>query len=372
LPGHPKGLKSHKKKILFLVPYPLGLAPSQRFRFEQYFAALESAGFGLNVRCFFTASNWKIFYSPGRPIQKAMALFYGFARRVADLARLPGCDRVFIHREATPLGPPWFEWVTAKIFRKKIIYDFDDAIWLTDRAHETRLLKSLKWRSKVRAICTWSHKISCGNDFLKAYALRFNAGSVLNPTTVDTEHCHFRGQRRASKIKNEKEVIIGWTGSHSTLKYLNTIGPVLRQIEMQYPDVSFLVIADAPPDLNLQRLQFIPWNPATEMEDLLNIDIGIMPLPNEEWTKGKCGFKGLQYMALGIATVMSAVGVNPEIILHGHNGFLARSDDDWVTFLSRLIEQPNLRHDLGACGQHTVEQRYSVQSNTRNFLSLFE
>jgi len=356
-------------KILFLVPYPLQQAPSQRFRFEQYFHILENAGHQIQTQSFLSERNWKLFSNRGKPLHKVLTLIRGFLRRIYALLITPSHDYIFIHREVTPLGPPVFEWITAMILRKKIIYDFDDAIWLTDRPNESFLLRSLKWRSKVKSICWWSHKISCGNRYLQIYARQFNQYAIINPTTVDCENIH--SPAKVHPKTNHEKIIIGWTGSRSTLKYLHTIEELLQQIESEFDQVSFVVIADQPPLLNLKRLEFIPWSAQTEIDDLSKIDIGIMPLPDDEWTKGKCGFKALQYMALEIPAVVSNVGVNSEMISQGVEGFLCATQEEWLTSLRMLITHADMRYAMGKNGRNKVVTDYSVSSNSTNFLSFF-
>lgn len=299
-----------------------------------------------------------------------MAVIKGFVKRFRVLFFAAPYDLIFIHREAAPLGPPLLEWIIEKMLRKKIIYDFDDAIWLTDRVNEPSLLKALKYRNKVKQICRWSDTVSCGNAYLAHYARQFNKKVVINPTTIDCETMHNPALFVVKKKTNK--VVIGWTGSHSTLKYLVLLEPVLQKLEDQFEQVSFLVIADQRPQLQLNRLDFIIWNPQTEVEDLLNIDIGIMPLPEDEWAKGKCGFKALQYMALEIPAVISPVGVNTEIITEGVEGFLCRTDEEWSLALRKLILDKTLRDALGKRGRQKVVNHYSVSSNTARFLSLFE
>lgn len=358
-------------KILFLIPYPCQEAPSQRFRFEQYFQLLSKNGHSFEIQSFIAAKNWKVFYSEGRIFQKGLLLLTGFLRRIGALFLLGRFDFIFIHREVTPIGPPVFEWIIAKIFRKKIIYDFDDSIWLTDKTNEPWLEKLLRWRSKVGGICKWSYKISSGNSYLSTYARGFNENVVINPTTIDTESLH-DGESKLFSSKDNKNIIIGWTGSHSTLKYLFLIEPVLQKIEKTYNQIRFLVIADRKPKLSLQRLDFLLWNKENEAENLLLMDIGIMPLPDDEWAKGKCGFKALQYMSMEIPCVVSPVGVNTTIVEHGVTGFLAKTEKEWLASLTALIEDNLLRKRLGHAGRKKVVDHYSVTSNQRNFLSLFE
>lgn len=354
--------------ILFLVPYPLKESPSQRFRFEQYFEFLSKEGHIWTTQSFLDSHNWRLFFKIGKPHKKALTLLKGFGKRIVILFQLHRYDMVFVHREVTPVGPPVFEWIISKVFRKKIIYDFDDAIWLTDRNNEPWWLSLIKWRSKVKKICQWSHRVSCGNEYLRNYAHQFNTNTIYNPTTIDTSRLHTLASKSGI---NKERITIGWTGSHSTLKYLDALVPVISRLEKKYL-IRFLVIADRQPYLPLSTMEFRPWNPETEIEDLRDIDIGIMPLPDDEWSKGKCGFKALQYMALEIPTVAANVGINPSIIEHGVDGFLATTDREWEECLVSLISDSDLRTSLGKNGRVKVIQRYSVDSNVKVFLSLFE
>lgn len=357
-------------RILFLVPYPLRQSPSQRFRFEQYLALLKVQGHAVQIQSFLPTDKWRLFYRSGHSVSKALMVVNGFIKRAGVLFTLGRYDRIFIHREAAPVGPPLIEWFIGRVLRKKIIYDFDDAIWLTDKKNERWLEHTLRSRSKVASVCTWSHIISCGNEYLRQYALRFNRNALLNPTTIDTENIHNRA-RHSPTARVSDRVVIAWTGSHSTLKYLYLLEGVLRHIQQQFTEVDLVVIADIPPKMDLPRIIFRPWSSETEISDLIDADIGIMPLPDDEWSKGKCGFKALQYMALEIPAVASDVGVNPEIIKDGVNGRLCSNDEHWLTALEELIIDPVLRKKLGSAGRKTVVDRYSVISNSDNFLSLF-
>lgn len=355
-------------RIFFIIPYPLKEAPSQRFRFEQYFTLLEKAGHHYQTQSFLSTKNWKLFFRPGQPVKKMAALIKGYLKRISVLWVSTKFDLIFIHREAAPLGPPVFEWILSRVLHKKIIYDFDDAIWLTDKKNESQFLQSLKWRNKVATICKWSYKISCGNEYLRQFAQQHNKQAFLNPTTIDIENLH--RLYKHEKIVNKK-VIIGWTGSHSTIKYLNDIEPILQVLENEYPQLEYWIIADKPTTLKLKSLHFKKWSLETEIADLSQFDIGIMPLPDDEWARGKCGFKALQYMALEIPTVASPVGVNTSIIDHGINGFLCSDEGEWLKVLSLLIQDELKRKQIGKKGREKVLKSYSVESNTVNFLSLF-
>ena len=359
------------KKILFLVPYPLKESPSQRFRFEQYFALLSEKGFTFEIHSFLKSNNWRLFFKPGKLLRKASILFIGFIRRLLLLLRARRFDFIFIHREVTPVGPPIFEWLLSQLLQKKIIYDFDDAIWLADKKDEAWYLRFVKWRRKVGAICRWSYKVSSGNVYLASFAKQYNSNVVVNPTTIDTAAVHNPSLFPTEKSKKQG-IVIGWTGSHSTLKYLVGSAAILSQIEVAFPNVQFMVIADRRPNLRLNNMLFVPWSYESEIQDLLSIDIGIMPLPNDKWTKGKCGFKALQYMALKIPAIASPVGVNNQIIDHGINGFLCSTPEEWSSALTKLIKDKELRQQMGEHGRNKVIDHYSVESNSSLFLKLFE
>ncbi len=358
-----KGNKS--VSVVFLCPYPLGSAPSQRFRYEQYLPLLAKSGMSYEVYSFLDERTWQILYRRGNTFQKARGLLLGFFRRISHLYHSRRADIIFIHREATPLGPPWVEWWLANIFRRAIVYDFDDAIWLADRSSVNTGADLIKWRRKVPQICRWSHRVSAGNAYLASFAGEHTRRVTVNPTTIDTVYCHNRLQQQTSP-----RPAIGWTGSHSTLKYLERLVPVLQQLERAHT-FRLVVIANRPPEWSLASLDFIPWQQATEIDDLLRIHIGLMPLPDDRWAQGKCGFKALQYMALGIPALVSPVGVNAEIIEHGVEGFHCTTDEDWYQYLSALLTDAAQRKRMGRAGRKKVEAQYSVRSNAANFLSLF-
>lgn len=356
--------------IVFLFPYPLGESPSQRFRFEQYFHLLKTQSIPYKCYSFWSERTWRILYLPGKRLDKLIGFMEGCCRRLYALAEVSKADFVFIHRECLPVGPPIFEWMIARVLRKKIIYDFDDAIWLTNTSSENKIATLLKWHGKVKSICRWSYKVSCGNAFLAEFARSFNKNVIVNPTTIDTAHLHNPARYHLKKVTST--VTIGWTGSHSTLKYLKIIEPVLQKIEHENQEVRVIVIADKKPSLSLRTLQFIPWKKEREIEDLLQIDIGVMPLHDDIWSKGKCGFKALQYMALKIPALVSPVGVNTQIIDHNVNGFLCSTEEEWYSYLKKMIEDSSLRKLFGANGRKKIIERYSVTSNSPAFLSLFQ
>lgn len=352
-------------KVLFVVPYRIGKAASQRFRVEQFLPFLQKNDIKYKIVPFWDETTWAVLYREGHLLQKVFGTIKGFLKRLVLLTELSHYDFIFIHREATPVGPPWFEWIASNVSSKKLIFDFDDAIWLENTSVENRQAAKFKQHSKTANLCRWSYKVSAGNTFLQSYALQFNRQVIFLPSTVDLVS-------KYDKLKNQEteKVVIGWTGSHSTLPYLKLVEPVLQRLEETYT-FEFVVIADKAPSLNLRSLLFIPWSSETEIEDLLRFNIGVMPLPDTEWAKGKCAFKALQYMALGIPAVASAVGANTEAVINGETGYTCTTEQEWYDSLKLLITSSELRTKLGEAGRARVAAKYALQVHEQTFLSLF-
>jgi glycosyltransferase involved in cell wall biosynthesis len=355
-----------KSSILFIVPYPEHKAPSQRFRVELFEPYLQKDLVPYHVAPFMDVNTWEKLYKHGSILQKTWGIFKGYIKRIKTIfLDVPQYEYIFIHREAAPLGPPIFEWIIAKVWKKKIIYDFDDAIWIPNTSAANKLAAWFKCFWKVRYICKWSYKISAGNNFLCHYARQYNSNVSLMPTCVDMEKQH-----KETKTHTNKKPIVGWTGSHSTLAYIDTIIDVIRALQNEI-DFTFLIIANKRPDLNLKDWQYIEWNEATEIDDLLKMDIGIMPLEADAWSEGKCGFKIIQYLSLGIPAIASPVGVNKIILQDNFNGFLCSSPAEWRNKIKTLIEDSDLRKNLGEAGQQKIAANYSIQSQLPIFFNLF-
>lgn len=328
--------------------------------------AIRNEGFEIEFEPFLSEKDWAPLYKQGSFARKGFSMLRSFWKRFLLMFRIRRFDYIFIHREASMIGPPIFEFIIAKILRKKYIYDFDDAIWLPNYSQSNARFHRLKAYGKIKKIIKWADKVTVGNSFLKDYALSFNSNVTIVPTTIDLENVH------NLKTKHEEGIVrIGWTGSHTTMEYLPLLVPTLKELEKEHP-IKFRVISNHPPEIELDCLEYIEWNKETEIKDLAEIHIGVMPLQDSVWAKGKCGFKGLQYMALHIPSVMSNVGVNPEIIDNGTNGFICETPDDWKQVLLKLIKDVKLRQNIGSAGHETVKDRYSVAANTSKYLALFE
>lgn len=336
-------------RVLALVPYPARRAPGQRFRIEQWAPLLAKEGVQVELSPFLDDGAMDVLYAPGRVPAKAAGVLRGFARRIRQLPRLAGFDVAYVYREAV-LGPAWVERAVAR--RLPVVYDFDDAIYLPATSDANARLSFLKDPRKVDELCALASHVTVGNEHLAAFARRHARQVTVIPSTIDTEQYVPRPRTHAARP------VIGWTGSPTTLPYLLAMLPALRQLRNRM-DFELRVIGGRLEDGALD-VTCVPWNAESEVDDLRALDVGLMPLADDEWTRGKCGMKALQYMALGIPPVVSPVGVNTAIVRHGVNGMHARTDDEWIAGLLALGRDPALRERLGRAARRIVEQEYSA------------
>lgn len=347
-------------KVLFLVPYPTQGA-SNRYRVEQYLPYLKREGIKYSLRPFWTDFAYRSLYKNGRYFSKLFFFICGTISRIFQIFGIIRYDMVFIHREAYPIGGAFFETIIS-ILKKPIIFDFDDAIFLPASSRPNNFIERFKNPNKVVSIIRRSKYVISGNSFLANFALHYNHSVVVIPTPIDTDKYFPTARKPADKI------IIGWIGSATTVAFLEPMRGIFTSLSRQFPDIRFKIVGG---DFSIDGLSNIvtkPWSIEDEIDDLKGFDIGIMPMPENDWTNGKCGFKAILYMSMGIPCVCSAVGMNKEIIKEGVNGFLANTQEEWVEKLSCLVADPKLRQRLGAEGRRTVEERYSLRANAPKFL----
>jgi glycosyltransferase involved in cell wall biosynthesis len=344
-------------KILFITRYPKE-AGSERYRIHQFLPYLERAGFACTVRTFATAKLFQAIQS-GRVLIQLLHAPYCCVRRALDLVNVSQFDAVVMEREAFPFFTPMVEKMVLRR-QPKVIFDFDDAIHIghkNTRGAKYPGIYKLKYGAGVNEVLRHCAHVIAGNRTLAQHALQFNSQVSIMPTVVDVDQYSYRAPRAANDF-----ITIGWIGSRSTSPYLLEIEPALRRIGEAHPGkIRFRLYGDPKCKLNLPNFESLPFSLASEVEDLRTIDIGIMPVPDNEWTRGKCSFKAVQYMALGIPTVASPVGMATELIQHNANGFHARTSEEWFEALSLLVEDIQLRRRFAEAGRKTVETRYSLQ-----------
>ena len=354
------------KKILFIASHRKDRAPGQRFRFEQYFDYLESQGFQCELSHIISEKDDKMLYKPGNYFKKFLFIVRAWQKRAKDKARAGEFDIIFIAREALLTRSMHFERAFSRS-KAKVVFDFDDSIWLTNVSAANQWFKFLKGPGKTPHLIGMADLVTAGNQYLADYARPYNEEIRIVPTTIDTE------MYQRIELPKQEQVCIGWSGSITTIQHFELALPFLKKIKEKYGDkVTFKVIGDGSYRQEELGIQGLPWTSESEVRELSGIDIGIMPLPDSEWAKGKCGLKGLQYMALSIPTLMSPVGVNTEIIQDGENGYLAKATEEWVEKISALIESPELRQKMGAAARQTVLDKYSVEANKSLYLQCFQ
>lgn len=353
-------------KILFVASHRPDRSPAQRFRFEQYLSYLKSNGFDYDFSYLINAEDDKIFYAPGNLHNKLIIFLKSALRRFRDVWNAGDYDLIFVQREAFMTGSSFFEKQFSKS-KAKLIFDFDDAIWYHDVSEANKKFGWLKDPSKTGRIIGLSDLVIAGNQYLSDYASGFNNRVIIIPTTIDTDE-----YKPVQVSKTADKIVIGWSGSITTIRHFELAIPFLKLLKEKYGSlIDIRVIGDGNYKNEELGIKGIAWKKEDELKELSAFDIGIMPIPDDDWSKGKCGLKGLQYMALEIATVMSPVGVNSAIIRNGENGFLASTTEQWVKCIGQLIEDASLRKQLGSNARKTVIENYSVESQKDVYLSEF-
>ncbi|MDP2905981.1 MAG: glycosyltransferase family 4 protein [Candidatus Omnitrophota bacterium] len=349
-------------KILFILPYPTE-GPSNRYRVEQYLPFLTENGIKWRLRPFISSGFYKMLYSRGHNFRKLAYFIISCAKRFADIFRANKYDIVFIHIEAFPFGPPLLEMLF-RFMGKKIIFDFEDAIYLSSGKGMFKWLKNpKKFYLNLRLS---SRVIVCNNYLLNSLSM-YNPGITVIPTSIDTAKFKVKDHRQTNN-----KILIGWIGSHTTLPCLKQIVPVLQELSKKY-EFDFKIIGGGCrvsfPGVSVLNQK---WTLEEEVANFQGLDIGVYPLPDNEWALAKTPFKTIQYMAVGVPVVASSVGGNKEIIRDGVNGFLAASGQEWINKLSLLIEDAGLRRKIGLEGRRTVEEKYSLKINAPKFLEVMQ
>jgi glycosyltransferase involved in cell wall biosynthesis len=247
------------------------------------------------------------------------------------------------------------------------IFDFDDAIYVRKPRRLGEAADDSPWRKrKFTATCRWVDVVAAGNDVLAGAARPAARAIAILPTSIDT------AAYLPTSATAAEPPTIAWIGSPENLVYLEMIRPALGRLTSRYPTLRMRVICSRFPDWSEVAIERIAWSSATEAQALAAAHIGVMPLTDDEWARGKCAFKLLQYMAAALPCVASPVGANTEAVIHGFNGFHARSVDEWERNLDVLIRSPELRASFGANGRAHVESRYAMRAYQGRYLELLQ
>ena len=250
-------------------------------------------------------------------------------------------------------------------FSRHRVFDVDDAIYVRKPRRLGELPDESAWRKqKFAATCRWVDAVAAGNDVLAGVARGAAREVAVLPTSIDV------ASYQPTHARSSDPPTIAWIGSPENLIYLELIRPALARLSKRHPTLRLRVICSAFPDWSDVKVEAMPWSSASEAQSLAGAHIGVMPLTDDAWSRGKCAFKLLQYMAAALPCVASPVGANTEAVLDGINGFHASDVDEWERSLEKLIESPALRASFGARGRSHVEERYSMRSYRANYLTL--
>jgi L-malate glycosyltransferase len=353
-------------RILILCPYPQGIAAAQRLKYEQYLDDWRAAGFDVTVSSFMDRTLWDVAYKPGHAFAKAIGTIRGHLRRLRDLAQIRKYDIVYISMWVTPFGTSWLERL-ARAWAKRIVYDIEDNL-LTDEGAPRGLRQRLKGRGKTRFLLERADHVLTASPFMvDRYRSINNVGAVtLIYPSVDTDT--FRPREGPSR---EDKPVIGWTGTFSSRPYLDLLAPVLQELARRI-DYKLIVIGNFDYDLPGVDLEVLTWSREDEVEQMQRLDIGLYPLPNDDWALGKAGLKVIQYMAFGLPSVSTAVGTATLQVTDGVDGFLVTSEAEWLEVLERLCRDPELRARVGKAGRLEAVARYSRQATSSQYLAVIQ
>lgn len=348
-------------RILALPKYGTAAA-SMRQRLGQYAPYLEAAGYSVEIAPFLENSYIERINQRRKPDPVALARAY--AKRALALRRAKRFDAIWLAYESFPYLPGFAESLVLRSGRP-VLLDFDDAIFHQYDNHRSPFVRRLLGR-KLQPLMRGAAICAPGNAYLADYARRFCPDVRILPTVVDTAVYRPALARAAGA-----PVMIGWIGTPSTWNFVKPLVPLLQRLARR-PDVRVKIVGagrlEAPP----AGLDFVEWREHREIADIQSMDIGIMPLPDEPWARGKCGYKLIQYGACGLPVVSSPVGVNAEIVRDGETGFNAVTPDDFEAALERLIGDAALRMRLGAAGRARVEADYSLARHAPRFVQMFD
>lgn len=347
-------------RVLALTKYGAEAA-STRQRLLQFAPFLHRHGIEIDTRPLLD-DDYVRALAEGRRSSRA-GIIASYLKRLGRVATAHSYDLIWIHFEAFPYAPAALERLLS-ITGRPVIVDFDDAIFHMYDRHRSRLVRHLL-SNKLHPLLRLASGVTVGNDYLRHYVERFNPAVTVIPTVVDTD------RYVPVKSANGKPPVVGWIGSPSTWRYMEEVLPDILPT-IQQAGVSFRAVGAGPQAQRWTEIENIPWTEATEIAEVQRMDIGVMPLPEEDWARGKCGYKLIQYMACGLPTIASPVGVNSTIVQQGETGYLASSPDQWKSALEQLLADDDLRRRLGQAGRDRVVNRYSLASQEPRLLRAFE
>lgn len=354
-----------KRKILVICPYPKDVAAGQRLKYEQYFNHWRENNYVITVSSFMDMPMWKSVYTSGNYLKKVFGTLRGYSRRLRDLMRIGNFDLVYVFMWVTPVGMFFFEAVVSAL-SNRLIYDIEDYVIELKRNEFNPFVEIFKSSSKIKYLIKNADHVITSSPFLNEYCLGINKKKVCTYVSSSVDTDRFLPVNRYS---NDRKLTIGWTGTFSSKRYVDLLRNVFHELKKRC-EFRLRIIGDFQYELPGIDLEVIQWSKENEVKDLQGIDIGVYPLVQDDWVMGKSGLKAIQYMAVGIPTVASNVGNTPNIIRHKENGWLVRTDAEWIVALETLIKHHDMRRKIGEAARKTVLGNYSTQVTKSIYLSI--
>jgi glycosyltransferase involved in cell wall biosynthesis len=346
-------------KVLLLSRYGT-LGASSRVRTYQYIPYLKEEGIDVSIAPLFNNKYIESLYEKGT--KKLSIVLSSYFRRLIDLTKIRKYDLLWIEKELFPMLPSWTEELVS-VLKIPYIVDYDDAIFHNYDLNRNILVRSFL-KDKIDIVIRKAAVVVVGNDYLAERALRSGAKKVeYLPSVIDLENYKFSDEFSTDIFK------IGWIGTPSTAKYLKLIQEALNKFCLKH-NAKLILVGSGKINMPGVPLEIKDWKEDTEVNDILGFDVGIMPLPDEPWERGKCGYKLIQYMACGRPVVASPIGVNKRIVEHGINGFLASTNTDWIQALNILRDDSGLRKRMGEVARCKVEAEYCIQRTAPRLIEL--
>lgn len=342
-------------RVLFLTKYGR-LGASSRLRTLQYLPYFQQAGVHISINHLMSSDRLKVRYKKGG--YSLGAVIRAYLERCKVLLGRNQFDLLWIEKEAFPWWPLWLEKLL--LAGKPYVLDYDDAIFHNYDQHRLPIVRRV-FGKRLDGLMANSTLVVAGNPYLAQRAKKAGASNVqIIPTVVDLQRYPVKRHEQAVHDADVLPIKIVWIGSPSTVRYLKEIETALEKLAAQF-DFIFVVIGGEGFQPRGVKVQQCAWSEETEVELLLQAGIGVMPLIDSAFERGKCGYKLVQYMACGLPVVASPIGVNVDIVHHEHNGYLAATEEEWVVALSTLLANAEVRRRMGGHGRRLVEQQYCIQ-----------
>ena len=346
-------MSNEKLSVLFLTRYPEQGA-SSRYRVFQYIPYLEELGIECRVQSFMDERMYRASLAPGATGRKLVMTLWAVAKRLGELLRHKRYDVIYMQRELLPVGPPLIETLLKKQ-GSVLVFDYDDALFIKQPSRYNPLATLFRSPEKTIEILRLVDCTIAGNDWLRDSAEKVGGKAVTIEVAEDTRRFIAPSQKFS---RADRPVTVGWLGSPSTSKYLNEVADVLREVASAHPEVRWEIMGGG--DFAMDGVPWVleDWSIEAERAALGRYDIGLMPLPDHEWSRGKSGGKARTYMASSVVPVVSAIGYNCELIRDGETGFLCRDKQEWREALEKLIGDAKLRQSIALAAHHDVEERF--------------